>query len=403
MRANSDRKSTRWYQDKWILDRFAGLLGPVPLTSGALSGTYEAVGRDISVEADTLNAKVKKFADIKRETLKIARNRESAGRAAEKANHPITTREHFFVASLMYGSARWPIWEEDNEEMIQLDDKMVELYDEYIDRAPYRIDRVKIPFEGKIIYGLLHLPPTSNDKIPCLVAVPGMDTFKEQAVSMYGDKVLQRGIAVLALDGPGQGETCVKGLKVTVDNYDRAGRVVMDYLKTREEIDGEKVALRGRSFGSYWCPRIIANDDRYIAGAVQAVCHEPEMRSLFESAKPTFKLRQMWMTGIYDENEFYEKYASKLTLRGVGERIRCPFLILAGEDDELSPIEYTYEFYSTLAGPKKLMVFEDEGHGINKHPNNANVIADFVQDAIERKSISSERLFIESSGTIVNR
>ena len=30
------------------------------------------------------------------------------------------------------------------------------------------------------------------------------------------------------------------------------------------------------------------------------------------------------------------------------------------------------------------MVFEGELHGITKHPNNANVIADFVQDAIEK-------------------
>lgn len=71
----------------------------------------------------------------------------------------------------------------------------------------------------------------------------------------------------------------------------------------------------------------------------------------------------MWMSGIEDEAEF-DKLAQKMTLKGLGAKIKCPLLILAGEDDELSPIHYTYEFFKELQGPKRLLVFEGQRHSV---------------------------------------
>ena len=60
-------------------------------------------------------------------------------------------------------------------------------------------------YYGKALPGWFHLPPGySGGRIPAVVAIPGMDSFKEVAVAMYGDRWLMRDIAVLALDGPGQ-------------------------------------------------------------------------------------------------------------------------------------------------------------------------------------------------------
>jgi len=65
--------------------------------------------------------------------------------------------------------------------------------------------------------------------------LPGMDTFKEKLVWAYGDKMLERGFAALAIDGPGQSEPLMHGLKVTADNFADAGRACIAWIDTRKE------------------------------------------------------------------------------------------------------------------------------------------------------------------------
>ncbi len=95
-------------------------------------------------------------------------------------------------------------------------------------------------------------------------------------------------------------------------------------------------------------------DDRLKAGVFRSVCHEPGMNTLFNVASPTFKLRYMYMAGYTDEAEF-DKFTQTLSLKGVGAKIKCPYLVLAGEDDQLSPIEYTYDLFETVSAPKQLL------------------------------------------------
>lgn len=51
-------------------------------------------------------------------------------------------------------------------------------YKRVIERNPIPIDRIEIPFEGKTLYGILHLPGLSG-KFPVVLLGPGMDMFKE--------------------------------------------------------------------------------------------------------------------------------------------------------------------------------------------------------------------------------
>ena len=74
-----------------------------------------------------------------------------------------------------------------------------------------------MPFEDKALPGWLHLPVGySGGRIPAVVSIPGMDGFKEASVSMYGDRWLSRGIAVLTIEGPGQYESAVHGIPVSM-------------------------------------------------------------------------------------------------------------------------------------------------------------------------------------------
>ena len=88
-----------------------------------------------------------------------------------------------------------------------------------------------IPFNGKQMPGWFHLPANyKGGRIPVVISFPGMDTYKEVFVALKGDRWLDRGIAVLALDGPGQAECRVLGLTVSMENWTAVGKAAVDWL-----------------------------------------------------------------------------------------------------------------------------------------------------------------------------
>jgi hypothetical protein len=395
------------------------VLGAEQFTGGSWNKAADSMGSDGTADMIELKASTRKFSDIRRQCKRIASRREVLAKNFESLGHGVIARECYFIAAMLYGCARWSIWSDNDPELIELTEKVTENYSNYATVSDHLIQRVEVPFEGKILYGYFHLPPhdigpsgsgeegksrpKTERKFPCVVALPGMDTFKEELVRLYGDKFLQRGFSVLAVDGPGQGETVARGLKLTIDNYDRAGKAIMDFLQDFQSIDSgskivekEKISINATSFGSYWGPRVMAYDSRYIAGAFSSVCHEPGMGSLFDGSLPTYKPRHMWMCGIDDENEFDAKYRPRLSLEGIGEKLtKQSIFIAAGGDDPLSPIENTVRFYKNIVSAKKqLWVYDGEEHGITDPLLSAR-IGDFMDDTFRGKDIKSGMFLLE--------
>jgi len=393
--------SRRMAEQRWVIDRVIETVGvdfSFPMTGVALG----AAGLECSPDIMSIRARVKKYADITREFVRVAAKREAMAKRAEDEGHFITARENYFAASIFYAMARWPIHEDDNQELITCNNKKNECYDKYIEYAPHPVERVEIPFEGKSLLGYLHLPLDRPPKVPCIVSIDGMDGFREQIVTVYGDKVLKRGMAVLALDGPGQGESPIRNIRCTADNFGPAGKAAIDFLNKRPEIDTDKIGLSGISMGSFWSTQMAAYDNRFKAVAVLLSCHEPGMNSIFNKAAPTFKDRYMWMAGYDDEDEF-DRFAQTLTLKGIGKKIKCPFLIIAGEDDELSPIQCSYNLYDEITAPKKIMVYQGELHAIRSMLDVQTIAADWLKDRLDGKPMKSERVYIDMLGRETSR
>ena len=91
-----------------------------------------------------------------------------------------------------------------------------------------------MPFADKAIPAWLHLPVGyAGGRIPAVIAIPGMDSFKEMQVALYGDRFLNRGMAVLAIDGPGQYEAPMIGLYFSVESWMAAGRALVERNELR--------------------------------------------------------------------------------------------------------------------------------------------------------------------------
>src|SRR6202008_3368774 len=161
-----------------------------------------------------------------------------------------------------------------------------------------------------------------------------MDSYKEIQTALYGDRFLNRGFAVLNIDGPGQYESPMLGIYFSMENWVATGKAVCDWLAKRPEVDMSQVVVAGTSFGTFFGTLATAHDPRIWACAVISVCLEPGCHTIFEEASPTFKKRFMWMSNYTDEAKF-DAFVKTLTWEGHAEKIRNPYLVVAGEADEL--------------------------------------------------------------------
>lgn len=395
----------RWAAQRWLVDNVIAANG---IDWDQPRSVYLNVpcGMEAAPDFATIRAQVKKFADCSPAFEAAARRRQGKAEAAESAGQNVTARNNYFFAAIHWGAAQWPI-EENNAANLAFNRSKRECYAAYARLADHRVEAVHIPLGDKALPAWLHLPPDySGGRIATVVAIPGMDSFKEGLVSLYGDPLLTRGMAVLALDGPGQYESAVLDIPVSMENWRAAGPAVMDWLVARPEVDPQRIGISGRSFGSFFGTILAASEPRFAACAVASVCHEPGFQTIFEEASPTFKMRFMYMAGFVDEDAF-DDFRRTLTWEGDAERIAMPYLCLAGEHDDLSPLEHTERLIASLPGPKQLVIYQGSRHSVGGGPAAANgphpasLTADWLAARFAGEPLASERCFVETNGKVV--
>ena len=394
----------RWTEQRWLIDnviRSVGIDWDQPR-----SINYNApCGPEANADFAAIRERVRKYADISPAFETAARRREVKAQAAETAEQWVTARQNYFIAAVQYAAAQWP-HDENNEKNLALNQRKRECYLNYAKYADRKVEAAWIPFQGKALPGWWHLPPGySGGRIPAVVSIPGMDGFKEAGVAMYGDRWLSRGIAVLSIEGPGQYESAVLGIPVTMSNWVEAGRAIMDWMTTRPEVDPQRIGVAGQSFGSFFATISCASEPRYRACAITATCLEPGFHTIFEEASPTFKQRFMYMSGHTDEKAF-DEFRKTLTWENHADKIRIPYLCVAGESDELSPLAHAERLLTTLQCPKQLVVYQDSRHSVGNvaaaqlGPTPAVLIADWMDARLAGNPFISERWFVEASGRI---
>ncbi len=296
-----------------------------------------------------------------------AEHDEALAKQAEKQGFWMTALEHYEHAVESYRMAQHPIYFDDNPVKIYLTQKLAEMVDRRSAISPYPIERVEVPFDdGKTISCLLHLLPDRR-KAPCVIYVPGMDQTKEYFPKVMNNLGINRGMHVISMDGPGQGNSNMQKIRAVGDNYERAGAAVISYLQTREEIDSDRIGIYGVSMGSYWSLRLASYDHRTAAIASGVACFNPN-NTIFSISSPRFKQMFMYMAGLDDEDEF-DKMSSEMTVKGYSEKISCPTLLATGEFDPLCPLEDAVEVFEDLKCSKEMWVVEDQFHPLWGIPN----------------------------------
>jgi esterase FrsA len=207
------------------------------------------------------------------------------------------------------------------------------------------VTRVAVPFDGRDGEGrevaFLYRRPIGVERPPVIVMWGGIDAWKEQ-MTVASDLVLARGVATIAIDGPGTGESPVRG----VPDAERQFRPVFDWIAAQDDLAG-KAGCLGRSFGGYWATKLAYTQREHISAAVNwgGGAHHMFQRDWIEASRfPDSYLMEivetrMLMLGAKTDEE-YVAFFERLSLldQGLLDQPSAPMLLVNGREDRQCPV-----------------------------------------------------------------
>jgi 2,6-dihydroxypseudooxynicotine hydrolase len=239
------------------------------------------------------------------------------------------------------------------------------------------MERVSIPFDTIEMAGYLRVPPGAK-KPPCVVLLGGLDTTKEDYLTI-ADYCLQRGLATLAFDGPGQGETLFE-MRWRTD-FEKAIFAVLDFLDGRPEIDQGRIGIIGRSMGGHYAPKAAALDKRIKALVAWGAMYH--LRNLASVPKHTLD-GFLFVSGsrtLQDAQDFY----SSIDLSAYASRIVCPALVVHGGLDAITPLDNATSLIKDLKGEVETLIWDDSIHCCH---DRAHIVRPAMADFMQRRLIA---------------
>ncbi|HTM08356.1 MAG TPA: alpha/beta fold hydrolase [Verrucomicrobiae bacterium] len=232
------------------------------------------------------------------------------------------------------------------------------------------VERVEIPFEGKKVVGYLQVP-REIAKPPVVMHWGGVDGWKED--SRGQSEALHRlGLATFTIDMPGTGENPLLGQE---PNAERTFSAAIDHLEKRNDIDGRRVAVMGRSFGGYWAAKLAYVEATRLKGAVNwgAGLHytfQPEW--LRPALTETASQYLMGPASLLDSRSYIFRAKSleevleiaprlSLVTQGLIDKPSAPLLFVNGKHDDQHPVADIY-LAMEHGSPKEARIFADGGH-----------------------------------------
>jgi len=359
----------RWHEQRWMFDSSIASLG-IEFDQNRLRYSLgpvrdETSGADIAI----LRASISKLADLTPAASAHALRHERLAQRLEDRGHPMTAGVHWFAAAQLWLLSCYPIWET-TQELVELHGRTTSAFLRWAAVADHRVEAVDVPFAGGALPAYLHLPYgfDGTTPVPVVVASDGMDGGRESLVNRVGDEYLQNGMAVLAIDGPGQSEAAVRGLYTSTENWVEAGSAILAWIDGRPELDSGRVVATGISFGSYFMSLVAATHPQFKGCAVVLQCFEPGAHAIFEQAAPSYKARHMWMAGLERDEDAFDRLVAGYDLRGPITGMTVPWKVLGGEADELCDRSWVYDLADRCAGPASSLLYEGATHALDGSP-----------------------------------
>lgn len=268
------------------------------------------------------------------------------------------------------------------------------------------IERIEVPFEGHRLPGYFWKIDQSQQKRPTLIVFGGIETFAEDCYFMIGSAGAQHGYNVMTIDLPGQGMNPEKGLHFGA-RMEHSVAAVVDYALSRPDVDADRLAVFGFSWGGHIAFKGAQHDQR-----IKAMIANPPMPNVFRAvlaqqkghnrhdpvARTTFD-QIVWRMGLkisFNPGDIARRFSKAYDYFFYGKAdprtILCPTLCLAGEGEAPITLQIARECYEQLPHPQKKVVIFTRAEGGEAHcqvnnltlPN--NVIFNWLDEVLAVKA-----------------
>jgi len=317
-------------------------------------------------------ARIASWDDWCREWGRTARHYEHLAETAGAAGHLVTAGEAWRRAALCWHWGKF-VFVDHPDEQRAAHERTVACFRRGAASLDPPAEPVRVPYAGTELAAYLRLPKIQlGARPPVVIMIPGLDSVKEelQATAEY---MLDRGLAVIAVDGPGQGEA---EYDLPIEPaYEKVAAAVADYLEGRNDIDASRIGAFGVSLGGYYAARSAAYEPRIKAAVALAGPYswDQDWDELPAQTRATFQRR----SGAGSPAEARARMAA-LNLEQAAPFIIRPLLVAYGGKDRLVPAYHAERLAGEAPGAEVL--FDPEGsHGLTNHAfESRSQIADWL-------------------------
>ncbi|WP_165977670.1 alpha/beta hydrolase family protein [Nonomuraea diastatica] len=292
------------------------------------------------------------------------------------------------------------------EERRKLYEESLTQFDAAAELMPHPVEKVEIPYEdGVTLPGYVFTVADDGRQRPTVVLCGGVDGSGEEMYLLGGiPDALAHGLNVIVFHGPGQ-----RGLQLSHPHltfradYEVPLGAVVDHAVGRPDVDGERVALYGVSYGGYLAPRAAAHDGRVRALVANSPMHAPlgvimggaertatgvaeQLDEAGWSGRTMVENYFMWNHGVSHLEEF-AAHARAFTLDSLEEQITCPTLSLVAEGETDIATEQARRFHHALRAPKSFATLPsvdgaDTHCGISNIPYTSAIAYDWLAERL---------------------
>ncbi|WP_037669801.1 S9 family peptidase [Streptomyces griseus] len=274
---------------------------------------------------------------------------------AEQAASPLSAGEHYQVAARWFHIATLAPHQDQALAAAEADRAMGSAL-ALLEPGARRID-------GPAFTGWLRGPA---DAPATVVVVPGLDSGKEEFHAVTS-ALLRRGLAVFAMDGPGQG--ALAATTTARPDYHQVTGQVIDALGV------DRVGLIGLSLGGYYVAESAAHEPRVAA----AVTVSGPFRLDWDAAPPV--VRDI-LTDRAGGAEPARDFVRHIDLSAAAPRITCPLLVVDGGRDVIPGVTNGEQL--ALLAPRGAYLFVPHGDHLlgNARPDWLPTAADWLCGAL---------------------
>jgi dipeptidyl aminopeptidase/acylaminoacyl peptidase len=228
-------------------------------------------------------------------------------------------------------------------------------------------------FDGRDIPAWLYRPREVDGPVPVTLVIHGGPEAQERAIyqPLY-QYLVSRGIAVLATNirgSTGYGKTYQRLVQRDwgggdLKDWDYAVR----WLREQDWVEADRIGVFGGSYGGFAVLSCVTRLPDYWAAAVD-IFGPSNLITFAKAVPPTW--RRMMKRFVGDPEEDAELLRERSPLTYI-ENVRAPLLVIQGAKDPrvVKPeSDQLVEKLRELGRTVDYVVFDDEGHGFTKRPN----------------------------------